>query len=342
MIYAVCGPISPHQMLVTHLAKAVVERRHGSILLCATNDAVELRTMVARRRGEACLLVFDTPDDVISSLVLRGGMPTAFVLEPFTALAAFAWNFFGGSFEDGYRAVTRSLSALRPIAMVANAAPIRVGDGEDIAAVLNRICSCFDYTFKEDELEVIITAFRDYYSTSNVLDIAKRLSHHTEAARHTASQFTMEQKDLLRRLAKSYEEVLRPRNIQSLHWPVETLTNAEAGSPLAGPIELTGPGRLLTFGPYLHIPKGRWEVILTFSTIDNTSGNIFMVDVYSPTSQKVLAVGCLDLPVSGTFSTFLSIEIQSPLHALEVRTFMPTGAIEGVLELLDVSWRTLE
>ena len=341
MIYAVCGPLSPHQMVVTHLAKAVLERRYDRVLFCATNDPRELRNMVASRNGAACLLVFDTPGEIIANLIVKGGMPTALVVEPFHELVAFAWNYFGGLFEDGYRATTKSLAALHPVASISNVAPLRVADTDDSASVINRICVCFDVYCHEDEVSTIIRAFQEYYQTSNVLDIAQGISHHSKAARHTTKNYTAEQKIVLRKLANAYEVMLRPQRIAVISWPVETLTNAETGSPVSGPIELTGPGRLLTFGPYLYLPKGRWKVSIIFSTANNVSGNIFMLDIFSPTTQAVLAVGHLTLPVSGTFSTSLLIEVESALNALELRTFMPTGAIEGVLELVEISWQLI-
>ena len=87
------------------------------------------------------------------------------------------------------------------------------------------------------------------------------------------------------------------------------------------------------------MPKGAWQVSITIEIAENFSGNHLIVDV---AAGSVLAAGETALPVSGIFGFDLSFEIVDPFVAVEVRSQITSGAIEGKLELREVVFRRME
>jgi hypothetical protein len=321
---------------VKQLTKAILEQRFGPVHVCDANDAQTLRDSYTNRQLEHCLISFDTPDDILGKLIVQSRIPTLLTVQPFPQLFSYCLHHYSTEFHGAYRAVTKSLSTLRPIVSASNVVPLRVSDEESLLRVGNRIATCLD--IRIDETSVRTAVSNCYPDTEiDVLSASRLASPHTETALATYSELVPEQRSLISKLATSYEALMRAEAVSMIRWPTDTLVNADTTSQLAGPIELTGPGRLLTFGPYLYVPKGLWNVTITLSTSGNISGNLFMIDIFSPASGKLLVVGKCDLPVAGAFSTKLEIDVESGAHPLEIRTFIPTGAIEGILEIVDIS-----
>ncbi len=98
--------------------------------------------------------------------------------------------------------------------------------------------------------------------------------------------------------------------------------------------DLTGTARILVYGPYLHLPRGRWVATPSFTVENNESGNTMTVDICS--AGEVLAGGRCLLPPQGKFSCQIAFEITEPRQAIEVRFATKYGAIEGDFRLHEI------
>lgn len=341
MIYAVCGPLSSHSVLVTQVTKAVLEFVYSEVFFFETNDSNTLKEAVVNRTSDNCLFVFDTPDESIAKSVIKNRIPTILVTEPFVDLCCYAMHQYGVDLMPCIRTVTRSISALHPIAASPTTIPIPVFDEMDLVRLVGRIAISLDLKLREDEIHAITRGYAENEIHEKIFDVVMASSQKARLARESKAILLPHELRMLSQLSGAYDPLLAGASTPLLHWPIETMIQAEPPySQLSGPIDLTGPGRILTFGPYFHLPKGRWRAELTFSVTENLSGNIFLVDIYA-NADTVLVAAKGDLPVGGTFTTRLEFEIGSALHMIEVRTFVLTGAIEGNFELLNLALQKL-
>ncbi len=105
-------------------------------------------------------------------------------------------------------------------------------------------------------------------------------------------------------------------------------------SPLSGPIDLTGPVRALTFGPFLYLPHGEWMLHFTFEAGMNRSGNSLMFDVFVDNEAKCATE--FHLPHDGQFAFDCRFSVRDPWSTFEFRSHLRRGAIEGLFTPLSL------
>lgn len=341
MLHSVCGPLAPHTVLVSQLTKAALKIAYGELFSLEVNVAASLREGVMRRSSDNCLFVFDSPDRAIADSIQKNGIPTVFVAESFIDSCCYAMHVHGSDLTSCIRAVTKSFASLHPIATLPNAIPIPVSDDMELSHLITRISMSLGLELDLSDIEKVISPFLNDHAWLDVGNAAILSSPRTALARQSKSILQPSERELLIRLSEAYDPLLAPASPQHVSWPIETMMHADTHhQPVSGSFDLTGPGRILTFGPYFHLPVGNWSAELCFAVTENYSGNVFMVDVLT-NGENLLAAAKGDLPAGGTFVTRLNFQVFSPHDAIEFRTFLLTGAIEGNLELLNLTMHRL-
>lgn len=105
-------------------------------------------------------------------------------------------------------------------------------------------------------------------------------------------------------------------------------------APLSGSIDLSGPVRALTFGPFLYLPQGEWMLHFTFEAGMNRSGNSLMFDVFVDNEAKCATE--FHLPHDGQFAFDCRFDVCDPWSTFEFRSHLRRGAIEGVFTPLSL------
>lgn len=104
--------------------------------------------------------------------------------------------------------------------------------------------------------------------------------------------------------------------------------------PLSGSIDLTGPVRALSFGPFLYLPKGQWMLRFTFEASMNRSGNFLMFDIL--VDHEASCVTEFSLPHDGQFAFDCRFDVRDPWSTFEFRSHLRRGAIEGLFKPLSL------
>ena len=91
-------------------------------------------------------------------------------------------------------------------------------------------------------------------------------------------------------------------------------------------IDLTGPARVLAYGPYFHLPAGNWTVCATLAFSSETVGAPFAIELHG---DVLLGRGRFKPPEAGVFTASFAAEIHSAYIPNEVRLVNETGAIDG-------------
>lgn len=92
-------------------------------------------------------------------------------------------------------------------------------------------------------------------------------------------------------------------------------------------IDLVGPARCLTFGPFLYLPAGDWEVHFAFEATQNATTNSFTFDVL--VDGQIKNKGVISIEKDGIYKYQINFNISNPWEPVEFRTFLEKGSIEG-------------
>ncbi len=156
----------------------------------------------------------------------------------------------------------------------------------------------------------------------------------SRAIEEVAASLSQRERQMLSALAQAYDDLALGKPPHRVSWPVDLFKLQEPPhAPPREAIELVGPARLLIFGPYMHLPAGRWYVEATLQTEQCLSDNHLLVDVYA---QQVLAHARTILPASGQFAFDLHFTITDPFLPIEVRFHLANGAIEGRFKFISL------
>ena len=337
MIYANISPVSPHSVLVGMVAKEIANNFVGTVQEISANISSELRFELERRASNNCLLSLSTPDREIAKAIVRNGVPALLVIRPFSELSCYAMARGELDLLAAIRHVTCEVSCLHPITRNPNLTTLSVDDDEPLSRLAVRIGVLLGFPVTEANLgEILGENFKDWRDAS-VGDAIRTYVDGAQDAFALQLQLSYRDKKLLEEMDGCYLPLLSRQSVERLNWPLASMFVAEPPyKAVDTPIEMLGPARILTFGPYFHLPEGGWVAEIAFSLTENYSGNSLMVDVYT-SSGEILAASRGELPSGGTFSTRLSFRVASSAARLELRTFVLAGALEGRFEILSVT-----
>jgi hypothetical protein len=109
--------------------------------------------------------------------------------------------------------------------------------------------------------------------------------------------------------------------------------------PLSGTIDLTGPVRALSFGPFLYLPQGDWALQFSFEASLNRTGNTLMFDIF--VDDKAKCETEFALIEDGRFTFECEFAVRDPWSTFEFRSHLRRGAIEGRFTPLSLHLRRL-
>jgi hypothetical protein len=109
--------------------------------------------------------------------------------------------------------------------------------------------------------------------------------------------------------------------------------------PLSGSIDLIGPVRCLSFGPFLYLPQGQWMLSFSFEASMNRSGNSLMFDIFVDDESKCKTE--FQLTHDGCFEFECEFVVRDPSSTFEFRSHLRRGAIEGQLTPLSLHIRRI-
>lgn len=119
-------------------------------------------------------------------------------------------------------------------------------------------------------------------------------------------------------------------------WPHQCFLNGDLPDTYAPEvIEICGGARTIFYGPYYHLPTGRWQVsaILRFSA--EMRGMTFTLKVVNSDYHDQVRI-CV--PKEGTFAADFEIQVREPAEAIELLVMSDQGAIEGKIGLQMVTF----
>lgn len=117
-------------------------------------------------------------------------------------------------------------------------------------------------------------------------------------------------------------------------WPRDRLFWGDSpGNPLPRVLDLTGPSRILAYGPYLALPPGQWTMSTMFALSPASRGAMLSLGLYSANELGRIA---FTAEGPGLFKATVPVVVESSRQHLEIRLISERGAIEGTIGMGEI------
>ncbi|GAC1043662.1 hypothetical protein [Rhizobium sp. No.120] len=323
---------------------ALAREAFGDYAVITTDTVEDLKQHVLARSGAHAVLVSQFPEARLSELILRVNVPFLLFLEdPLDAVSYLARA--TGQRDIGLvRAVSASLACLEPLADASGALVLRRGDVDQKGSI-DLLLKTIDRHFSTDlKLEQIANALLHVGMSPSGQPPQKAPRLEEAAAAVIAGYLTPQEAvpEVSEALRETAKKVLHPLEFDrrkasnTVFWPQEAFLSGDSlGQALDDLVDLTGGARCLIYGPYLHLPTGRWNAKFLFDVDEDCRGQIFTLEVHAAEllgSLRVCPQG------TGSFEAAVPIDVVDPRAPIEIRLMMDSGAIEGRLSAWSVEW----
>ncbi|MGE3916678.1 MAG: hypothetical protein AB7F78_13360 [Hyphomicrobiaceae bacterium] len=324
MLLTVLGTPSPMTATVLKAVQKLAEAAFGSYHWIAAGTAEELQKAWAERGEKPVVLFADIPAQSITRMLEQSGAPVVACLEAPAVIVSHVARARKITGLPALRFASQSLGTLHDIALSPRA--WRLGSGALAMPLESLIAGLVAHLGLPPDPAHQAAALRELGTRpGRPATIAGLLGDAPPPAEPGLGQTSL----------AGYHALLLGAPAMRFDWPAEIFLGARPhGEPLAGPISMIGGRRCIAFGPYLHLPAGRWTATVEFEVMDNVSGNALKVDIFT---DRILEEVTSPLPREGRFRCAVTFTVDEPRLPLQVRLFVEEGAIEGRFVLYGVT-----
>lgn len=305
----VCGLPGRHLSAVIEFVRQALANATGQCAVINVNTLTDPVTSDLELCDGPVLLWADSPDRGVVRWVRATGTPVLLVDQPFDEVGVEFMVTRKAGFSDSARVLALSRIGWWRLAELPATTIIDVSQG-------------------------VVPGLADALKQWNMAGVL--LSDDTDAASAAALDvaLTLPEGNPFTGLAAFYGVPLGA-DAQSLAIDLKLLFDgAPPHAPLSGPVDLTGPVRVLAFGPFLYLPHGQWKLHFTFEAGMNRSGNSLMFDIFVDHEAKCATE--FHLPHDGQFAFDCRFDVRDPWSTFEFRSHLRRGAIEGVFTPLSL------
>jgi hypothetical protein len=308
-----------------NLVCRIVEALAGRTLHLHIETLEELRDSFGRRGGGSVVLTSDLPNTDLVSFVCSSDIPIITFSESSRDVLDWVLSTRNPDPVESARFCSKMLSSLA--APFASDRALHIIGVQDLS--LERIALMIvAYLFAGlDETSVArllaYLAETGNFDSSAALD---RSAYRNFETSNAAKPFDVEVYSEMVAAIASYEGIIAGKPPEEIVWP-HHLFYRQDKRPLGEPFDLTGPARILYYGPYMHLPIGNWSVRFEFEIDGAISGIEATTDIYI---NEVVIEKTFAMPAKGIYAYSLSFEVYDPLVAVQIRLFTKKAAIEGV------------
>lgn len=323
---AVGGLPSPESVFTIHCVTEIVRRTRGEVQVIPLNTGEDGDRLAEASPNVPTLPFFDTPDSQAREALLAMGGPIVVVTGDFAETARFCMVARDLDVLQAARFVSQSFSCLEPLH--------RKGHVRWIA--LDKAASLTDWI---DQVAGWLGLQPSVWQPARQQMLADYAAWPTvEAAIHALVQFADTASAAWERLPASTHPLFetlgtfyRSGSIDTVFWPADCILEpGDPAFPVTEAIPLTGPARMLTFGPFLHLPPGLWSARYQFEVDEHPAGNLMEFDVVN--GSKVLVSRRALVNGAGKFGFDCEFEMEESRLPVENRAILAEGSIGGLFK----------
>lgn len=325
----ILSPPSPITVWAVPAMRALFERVSGSVDVVSLSTAAQFRDDWKKRKSKNLIFFSDCPEVELTKILVKGPIPTIFFAEQPPDVALYLLKAHVSEPAMAVRAASASLSALHDLVLNSRNL-LHISPRKSPKAFMEEIIEFLGIRLDRAMLEELLLAVgAPVENDPGTLALFEQ--------QRQARELTSTEAALISTL-RPFGSLFQSRLSDEFVWPPGMFFVADPlGAALVGAVDLQGPARVFLYGPYLHLPTGIWNADIVISIAENLSGNELRAEILS--SHAVITEATARLPTSGTFTFTLRFTVTEPRDPLQLRLAILEGAIEGVLDLVEVKVR---
>lgn len=327
---AVGGLPCPESIFSIHCVTEIVRRTRDEVKVVPLSTGKDFEQLAEATSDKPMVPFFDTPDAHAREALLAMGTPIIVVLGDFAETAHFCMVARDLDALQAARFVSQSFSCLEPLQRLGNVRSITLDKAANLAGWIDEVATWLGLTPPEWQ-EARKQMLAEYAAWPTVEAAIHALVQSAHAASDGWERVPAPTRSLFETLGRSYHS----GSIDAVFWPAECIL--EPGDPAtaaSGAIQLTGPARVLTFGPFLHLPPGRWRARYQFETDDHSAGNLVEFDITH--GGDVLVSRRTPFERAGKYGFDCEFDMEEPRLPVENRAILAEGSIGGFFKPIGI------
>lgn len=339
MLLAVFGVPTATTALGVRVVQALFNAAFGPYDFLMAGTLEELRDAWLKLSTKNVLFYHEAPGAEVISFLREARAPTiVFLCDPIElASALFTEREF--DFLQAIRAASVSISVLQDLSLDNDVLHIDVGSlsRQSLSSFIASIAEHIGVSINQDLRTVTIsTVFGGGVQDDVEHERWVALVRPANALRSSGQQ-DEEAMPFGERCLADYRPVYDGKLIKQVCWHPEMFVSFDAGRlPLNGPVDMTGRQRVLIEGPGMGLPRGEWIADIRFAVSNNLAGAVMLVAAFA---DSKIALGRVELPVTGSHSCELSFQHLRPQCAVGFQFVLERGVLQGEFSLLSVICR---
>lgn len=320
---AVGGLPSPESIFAIHCVADIARRTWGEVKVMPLNTGEDGERLAEATSSEPALAFFDTPDTQARELLLATRARIVVVTGDFAETARFCMVARNLDALQAARFVSQSFSCLEPLRRQNNVRWIALDKAASLPEWIDQVADWLGLQPSgwESDRQQMLADYAAWPTVEAAIGALVQCADTTSAA---WERLPASIQPLFETLGMSY----RSGSIDTVFWPAECILEpGDPAFPVRGAIPLTGPARMLTFGPFMHLPPGRWGARYQFEVDDHPAGNSMEFDVVN--GEKVLDSRRARAEGAGKFGFDCEFEMEESRLPVENRAILTEGSIGG-------------
>jgi hypothetical protein len=283
---------------------------------------------------QAVVLYSDCPQPSLTKLLIDTGAAIVVCIDDFAAVVGFQMINTGKDFVASVRMSTLTFTAIEPLLQTRNLLTITAAKYDaPLEEIISELTDFYNIKINPEQFDAILD--RLSHGTGRNATLADFIAAEFPEWRpvETAlAALTGSDRKLVENLAQQYSAIAEGRVFDEVYWPRSFFQYGDVPDrSMDGSILLTGPARIVFFGPYLHVPPGAWNAEVQIEVTDCRMDTIAYADIFN--GEVVLSAVSMRFPRRGVYAFDIPFETSNPHRPIEIRMHLLKGAIEGELLL---------
>ena len=341
MLIVVAGTPSPTSLWVLHVVRVAAQVLFGDHRFLTSSTLEGFRSDRHSTDSVCTVLYITSPSSRLVKLLVRARASFITAIEAPSDVVSFLVSARGMTLLGAFREYMKSAAALESITS------LPLGCHVSSSAHYTPLPGFLDGLLHSCRLEIgpalieeVAAAIVDQHPQGASVTVGHLICRHVVGAERpgTASALDDRSKALADTLGQQLGSICIGDPSQPIECPLTLfIGDNEVEYDTANPwLSMVGPARCILWGPYVHLPMGKWRARAAIAIRENFSGNVLQIKVMRALSPY--AEVNASLPSSGVFEFDMEFEIDEPIDPLEITFTLKEGAIEGALRLISMSF----
>lgn len=321
MIFFSIGLPSRFTQLCDTLMLRIAERVLGSVELGCFNSFDDIAKGAIRSNTAHLVAASRQPVVRLQAEIAEAGRPFVVALGDVHSALRDLLQRPGYDVARATRELASSCAAMLTLTKVPGALLLPGPHGRDPRRLAAAIAGHFGFSIDPDDIAAIADSSADG-------DAGRRENAVTEC-------LSEDEQGIVDRALQPYVSYFAGGDLEAIIWEPDLFFAGEERRPATGPIDITGLGRILVFGPYINLPPGPWSATVVIGFSAEAAGVGFVIEVYAGTQLATARVQpTREQVVESTLPFTIEAAVDQPV---EIRIISERAAFDGRLALGYVS-----